>query len=53
MGWNSGNRFQTRIDERLMRETAEAIVLSSRRGHSATVPPHGAAMRRSIAEMGR
>src|SRR3990172_6493444 len=26
LGWNSWNRFQTRIDERLVRETAEAIV---------------------------
>jgi len=26
MGWNSWNRFQTRIDERLIRETAEALV---------------------------
>jgi len=26
MGWNSWNRFQTRIDERLIRDTAEALV---------------------------
>ena len=26
MGWNSWNRFQTRIDESLVRDTAEAIV---------------------------
>jgi len=26
MGWNSWNRFQTKIDERLFRETAEAMV---------------------------
>jgi alpha-galactosidase len=26
MGWNSWNRFQTKIDERLVRETAEAMV---------------------------
>jgi alpha-galactosidase len=26
MGWNSWNRFQTKIDERLIRETAEAMV---------------------------
>ncbi len=26
MGWNSWNRFQTRIDERLIHETAEALV---------------------------
>lgn len=26
MGWNSWNRFQTRIDERLVRETAEAMI---------------------------
>ncbi len=26
MGWNSWNRFQTSIDERLIRETAEAMV---------------------------
>jgi len=28
MGWNSWNRFQTAIDERLVRETAEAMVVS-------------------------
>ncbi|MBI2325591.1 MAG: glycoside hydrolase family 27 protein [Chloroflexi bacterium] len=26
MGWNSWNRFQTKIDERLIRETAEAMI---------------------------
>ncbi len=26
MGWNSWNRFQTKIDQRLIRETAEAMV---------------------------
>ncbi len=26
MGWNSWNRFQTNVDERLIRETAEAMV---------------------------
>src|SRR6266508_3330835 len=31
MGWNSWNRFQTRIDERLVRETAEAMVASGMR----------------------
>jgi alpha-galactosidase len=31
MGWNSWNRFQTRIDERLIRETADALVESGMR----------------------
>ena len=31
MGWNSWNRFQTKIDERLIRETAEAMIESGMR----------------------
>jgi alpha-galactosidase len=31
MGWNSWNRFQTKVDERLVRETAEAMVDSGMR----------------------
>jgi len=31
MGWNSWNRFQTRIDERMVRETAEALIESGMR----------------------
>ncbi len=31
MGWNSWNRFQGKIDERLIRETAEAMVQSGMR----------------------
>src|SRR5687767_3703842 len=31
MGWNSWNRFQINVDERLIRETAEAMVESGMR----------------------
>ena len=32
MGWNSWNRFQANVDERLIRETAEAMVETGMRG---------------------